>query len=175
MGQNWAPVGTSGTAFTGSFDGGNKTISNLYINNRPETGFFGYSSRFPGNIHIGTGSAVSGIGRVGGICGFHLSSITGCSNTGAVSDTQYGGAITACYWLDRTGDNAVYGIGSPASDTNAAKFAGGVWPLGTATHVEWGWSATATGASGQRWKSLRSWNPGSGGLSSTFPKLWWQP
>ncbi|GHU70821.1 hypothetical protein FACS189450_05880 [Spirochaetia bacterium] len=133
--------------------------------------------------------AVSGTIYAGGICGenYNSGTITACYNTGAVSGTvgpniggicgRKSGTITACYWLDRPGANApTFGIGNPASNTNAAKFSGTAWPSIT-DNPEWG---IGTGGSGGYWKSsLGSWVPGLvggiDGAGSEFPKLYWEP
>ncbi|GHT55246.1 hypothetical protein FACS1894109_01430 [Spirochaetia bacterium] len=136
--------------------------------------------------NIGT---VSGSSDVGGICGnnFTGNTIIACSNTGIVSGTAYvggisgrngsGGPITACYWLYRPGANApTYGIGSPASNTGATKFASTAWPT-TGTHTEWGIGDGS--GSGKYWKSLGGWVAGLvggiDGAGSVFPKLYWEP
>jgi filamentous hemagglutinin family protein len=73
----FAPVGISGTPYTGRFDGLNHTIGNLYINRPAENdvGLFGV---------IGAGGTVSNVGLV-------TSNITGGFNTGGLAGSNLGG------------------------------------------------------------------------------------
>ncbi|MDR0551806.1 MAG: hypothetical protein LBG72_07285 [Spirochaetaceae bacterium] len=87
--QNWMPIGTAGTGFTGEFDGGEHTIDNLYIDtSAQDVGLFGYvgADGTLKNIHIASGS-VTGVRYTGGIAGSILGTISACYNTGAVSIT----------------------------------------------------------------------------------------
>ena len=86
-GVGFDPAGDSTTAFTGSFDGQNHTISSLYINRPAEDriGLFGYtngaSTQDVGLININ----VTGNNRVGGLAGYNeFSSITNSYVTGSV-------------------------------------------------------------------------------------------
>jgi hypothetical protein len=138
--------------------------------------------------NIGNVTAVTQM--AGGIAGFNESILVDCYSTGRVSLSQnspsVGGIIgynsdynsnIACYWLDRTDDTATYrakfGIGNPATDSNAEKFASGSWPS-TAADPEWG---TGTGGPNGLWKSLGAWSASGTppGKNSTVPKLWWEP
>ncbi|MCD7988555.1 MAG: hypothetical protein LUG48_16410, partial [Klebsiella quasipneumoniae] len=83
-GCTWLPAGSSGTPFTGSFDGGGNTISNIEIAAISNyTGFFGYVTgatvtdvTFSGTVS-GTGTA-SGTGTtyayIGGVAAYSVSS-----------------------------------------------------------------------------------------------------
>jgi hypothetical protein len=84
--------------------------------------------------------------------------------------SDYGSAtITACYWKDIAGDDADYGTGEPASNTETNIFALGTWPV-AGIHQQWG---TGDGSSdGTYWKSLGGWY-GNGG-NSIYPKLWFE-
>jgi len=95
--KGWIPIGTDSNRFAGSFNGNNKIISNLYIDN-PDTdnqGLFGY---------IGTGGTVEKLGLesvsikgkndVGGIAGENNGTITNCYVTGNVEgNNQVGGIV----------------------------------------------------------------------------------
>ena len=54
-GSGWIPIGESSDPFVTTFEGGDHTISNLYIRRSPNVGLFGV---------LGSGSTVSGIGLV---------------------------------------------------------------------------------------------------------------
>jgi hypothetical protein len=96
--HNWKPIGTYSAQFTGTFDGGDRDIKNLYINRPGENyvGLFGYinGAKLKG-IVLKQGS-VTGKNNVGGIAGYvaGTSEISGCSNTGAVTGGYYTGGIT---------------------------------------------------------------------------------
>jgi hypothetical protein len=160
-------------------------------------GVCGYSNN--SNSYItscyNTGS-VSGKDYVGGVCGYNYSSTIGsttyysyiiaCYNTGSVSgNSSVGGVcgynyfsnttITACYWQDRSGDNANYGIGYYSNGygvygpTNIGTtiFALGAWPT-IRTHQQWGIGDGS--GDGKYWKSLGGWNGG----NPIYPKLWFE-
>ena len=115
-GSGWEPIGfytnrTNHAAFTGIFDGGGNTISNLFIN-RGSTGYvglFGYTSG--GSVkNVGLmGPVVTGNYGVGGLAGRNGSTISACyvsegTMTGTQNDRYVGGMIgwnhgpiTACY------------------------------------------------------------------------------
>ncbi len=114
-GVSWTPVGDDTSPFTGTFDGGGRTISNLTINSLEYyQGLFGYTSGTLSNVCLedasvtGTGHAgalagrndggtinnclvadgdVSGTGAVGGLAGSNTGLITGSSAAGSISGT----------------------------------------------------------------------------------------
>jgi hypothetical protein len=97
-GDGFSPIGNSSTNFTGSYDGQDHTIANLYIN-RPtddEIGLFGYivSAELTsiGIINI----EIHGSGNVGGLTGYaEATGITNSYATGAIfaDGYQIGGLI----------------------------------------------------------------------------------
>ena len=104
----WAPIGDNSNAYTATFDGRGRTISNLYID-RPSTsrvGLFGYLDT-GGNVrNLGIeGGSVTGDGYVGGLVGESFGTISACYATGnATGDDNVGGlvgdndgTISACY------------------------------------------------------------------------------
>jgi hypothetical protein len=119
MNEEWRPVGyalssSNMVPFTGAFDGGGYTLSNLSItttNNKQGIGLFGVlNAPSLSNIHIASGSISEGGMGVGGVCGMIVTSgsITGCSNAADISGGMVGGicgmsagvgaiTITACY------------------------------------------------------------------------------
>ena len=84
-GTGWAPIGVGSDAFTGTFDGQGKTISNLFIN-RGSTGNVGLFG------DVGLGGSVQNVGLEDPV-------VTGTGNFvsvgGLVGDN--GGRISACY------------------------------------------------------------------------------
>ncbi len=94
--SGFAPVGNVSTAFTGTFDGGSHTITNLNIN-LPSTdyvGMFGYiDAATITNANV-TGS-VTGFDYVGGIVGKtnNFSVVSASSFTGSVTGNSYVGGI----------------------------------------------------------------------------------
>lgn len=93
---NWVPIGTNtvGSQFTGIFDGGGFSVSNLNINvTHSYVGLFGYVSGQILGINILSGSiATTGV-SVGAITGHSSSNITFCSNQGC-DITKTGGSVT---------------------------------------------------------------------------------
>ena len=110
-GKEWTPVGIdSDNQYTGTFDGGNYTITGLTVTGSNEyAGLFG---------RIGSGGTVKNVvlkdvqiesdnqyGRVGGVAGNSDGNIENCSVSGSVSGRhtaggvvgqQFGGSITMC-------------------------------------------------------------------------------
>jgi hypothetical protein len=105
LGDNWMPIGTgSGAdAFSGSFNGNGKTISNLTIN-LPETdnvGLFGYVTGNISNINLNVDNA------------------TGQNNVGGLVGLQFGGIIDNSFVI-------IFGTIS-AGNSNAAGLVGSQW------------------------------------------------
>ena len=103
----WAPIGDDSNAYTGTFDGNDKTISGLYYSGSGNyVGLFGY---------VGSGGRVQNVkvadsyisnseetGRTGGVCGCNRGTITNCSFAGSVTVT---GSRTYTYVGGVCGDN----------------------------------------------------------------------
>ncbi|MBE3143565.1 MAG: hypothetical protein IMZ61_06540 [Planctomycetes bacterium] len=99
----FAPIGTTAAPFTGTFDGGGFTISNLFIN-RPTTqyvGLFGVATKANGfikNVKITnasiTGSSIAGIlaGQISGTAGNQYL-VTDCIVSGTVSSASINGGL----------------------------------------------------------------------------------
>ncbi|MET0242381.1 MAG: T9SS type A sorting domain-containing protein [Flavitalea sp.] len=99
-GTGWNPIGNATTAFTGTWDGGGFTTSNLFIN-RPgaaNLGFFGISSGTIQNLNL-TAASISTSSPVantfmGILAGQNNGTITGCTVSGTVSGgTNYIGGL----------------------------------------------------------------------------------
>ncbi|AGA68937.1 cell wall-binding protein [Desulfitobacterium dichloroeliminans LMG P-21439] len=114
-GKGWTPIGSSENPFKGYFDGNDKTITGLYINNSDEdyVGLFGYivdgtvqnvaldGGSVSGNNNVGgvigyletalisknliNSGSVSGSNNVGGIVGFNKGPVEKCVNKGSIS------------------------------------------------------------------------------------------
>jgi hypothetical protein len=95
--QKWAAIGADASRFTGTFDGAEKGITNLYIDETGDyQGLFGYAAAGStiSNVHILSGT-VTGASSVGGVAGFSLGTITGCVNNGDIDGTgdNIGGVV----------------------------------------------------------------------------------
>ena len=93
--KGWLPIGTATKSFIGSFDGGNYTIHNLWINQSKEAvGLFGYSKANIKNLHLKdskiehtrTGFSSSSSSYIGSLAG---------GNQGIINNTSVTGTITA--------------------------------------------------------------------------------
>ena len=107
-GNGWLPIGSSledKDAFRATFDGNNRTITNLHIDrggdNQPQViGLFGYLGFDIGNINrIGLVNVdVKGGGNVGGLVGYNGGSITDSYATGSVTgNNTVGGLVGGGY------------------------------------------------------------------------------
>jgi hypothetical protein len=109
-GAGWQPIGTSGTPFTGTFDGNGHSVENLFIN-RPGTNYIGLFSYTGSGADIRNVDLVAvdvtGAGSVGGLAGYNNGGeITACSaagevvghfgNIGGLVGYNNGGTITDC-------------------------------------------------------------------------------
>ncbi|MBF0245355.1 MAG: hypothetical protein HQL31_08795 [Planctomycetes bacterium] len=104
MPQGWNPVGAYGSAFEGSYDGGNHSITGLFINrpSKSEIGFFGVSTNtertneiFCQNLIL-TNVDITGKSFVGAIAGvFNYGEIINCSSTGTVKGEKLVGGLIA--------------------------------------------------------------------------------
>ena len=106
--DNWYPIGRSGHAYAGTFDGNGRHITNLKITStKDETGFFGLiagggkvkSLNLLGNVTVN-----GEVSQTGGIAGAmedveKASSITDCSFSGSVSGNIQVGGIVGCVGL----------------------------------------------------------------------------
>lgn len=117
MGRNeWTPIGTSASPYTGTFNGGGYNLAGIYVS--PETGtnagLFGY---------LGAGSVTGAVVIDGLICGRE--------NVGGIAGYVFGGSITNCVCdSEIQGDRAVGGIagnlGSSASTVSACAMIGSI-------------------------------------------------
>lgn len=133
--KSWTPIGNSIRWYTGTFDGNDKTVSGIYINNGPSCqGLFGVvSGGTVKNLGV-TNSCIQGYSINGGVVGYVDGSgtVTNCYNTGTVSSSETytggvvgyvgGGTVTNCYntgavtGSSRTGGVAGYVSGSTVTN-----------------------------------------------------------
>ena len=73
----WTPIGASGTAFKGTFDGGNFTIYNLNVNAAKRAGLFGYVIGKLNNVKI-EGATIRGTDYAGALLGQGYAYIDNC-------------------------------------------------------------------------------------------------
>ena len=100
-GKDWTPIGTSfGNSYTGTFDGGNHTITGLTVTTNDQfVGLFGYLDRagtvknvVMEGIQI-TSNHVLMSGNTGGVVGYSWGTIENCSVSGSVSGTNCVGGV----------------------------------------------------------------------------------
>lgn len=90
----WVPVGTSGAAFTGVFDGAGHTITGLVVSRAASfLGLFGNSAGTIQNIGL-VGESVYGYSYTGGLVGNNTGTISNAYATGTVNGIQYVGGLT---------------------------------------------------------------------------------
>lgn len=127
-GSGWAPIGNSSTVFTGYYDGGGHTISNLFV--YLDDGYAGLFGRISGATITKLGvinADVSGQYNVGGLAGAILgnSTISLCYSTGQISviDGGYdgGGLVGYC-----TNTSTISNCYSHASVIEAESTVGGL-------------------------------------------------
>lgn len=120
-----SPIGNVTTKFTGSYDGQNHTISNLYIN-RPSTnnvGLFGSISEANiSNLGI-VNATITGGNNVGGLVGqvADSSSITNCYVAGAVSGKTIVGGI-----IGKVTNSSITGSYATANVSSTGNYIGGL-------------------------------------------------
>ena len=136
-GINWTPIGTYDNPYTGTFDGGNHTISGLTVKGSDENaGLFGYigSNGMVKNVvlkHVQIASDYQNA-YVGGVAGNNDGAIENCSVSGSVSGNsnsggtyncvggivgnQWSGSITRC--SSSATVNGTGGVGGVVGQTN---------------------------------------------------------
>lgn len=149
--EEWTPIGTSfSNSYTGTFDGGNHTITGLTVTGSNEyAGLFGY---------IGSGGKVKNVtlkdvkiesadsyGFAGGVAGYSYGNIENCSVSGSVSGSgmngfaggvvgnQSGGFLTGC--SSSATVNAGNKAGGVAGATNSGAILTACYATGSVTLV----------------------------------------
>ena len=102
----WTPIGTKANPFKGIFDGGEHTVSNLYINDAElsNAGLFGYAKDAKiNNVNVKNVN-ITAYYAVGAITGTHYTgSISNCHVSGSISlvaTYAYAGGITSNGYVD---------------------------------------------------------------------------
>lgn len=99
---SWTPIGYSlGSAYTGTFDGQNHTISGLYINTTGGyKGLFGFigavldEENRQGSVqNLFVDGSVNSTGYVGGVAGENSGTVSNCHNIGEIKGTSVGGVV----------------------------------------------------------------------------------
>ena len=109
-GAGFVPIGSSATAFTGTFDGLNNTVSGLTISlTTPNVGLFGYTGIGATIRNVGlVGGSVTGGAGTGGLIGdngpgnpvsnsYATGSVSGAAGTGGLVGSNTTGAISKSY------------------------------------------------------------------------------
>ena len=114
-GGGWIPIGESSDPFDTTFEGGGRTISNLYIRRSPTVGLFGV---------LGSGSTVSGIGLVAasvGASGYGAAGALAGIAHGVIEDSFADGLVAGC--VDHIGGLVGFNDGSIANSRSAGNVA----------------------------------------------------
>ena len=123
--SNWTPIGTESQPYTGTFNGKDKTITGLTVNQEGTdyVGLIGYlgSGGKVQNVTL-TDVSVTGYWYVGGVVGFNSSgSVTACTSSGSVEGSfNVGGVVGYNYASD------VIGCTSSGSVSGSSYNVGGV-------------------------------------------------
>ena len=124
--ENWTPIGTLENPFNGTFDGGNKTISNLNVNGGAYVGLFGYADNATiKNVKINNAN-VKGTNCVGVIAGdvYSTSLIDNCHVSGSIKvegQTNVGGIVGKYY--TKVTNSSVIGDGVATSYVKGVHYA----------------------------------------------------
>jgi hypothetical protein len=122
-GKGWQPIGADGNFFEGTFDGGDHTISDLFIDRPSEdnVGLFGYV--LGGEIKNIKLVAVNVTGKenVGGVVGHNRGTLEYSSSTGIVKGTSYVGGLAGYTW-----EGTVHHSESQATVLSQSRAAGGL-------------------------------------------------
>jgi len=129
-GNGWNPIGGSWPYFSGTFNGNNKTISNLFINrsSTEDVGLFGIINLGAeiSNLRV-IGVDVSGKRHVGGLVGQNHGSTTNSYATGIVTGNEWVGGLVGinsgyvfnCYFTGSVTAGNVYAGGLAGSNYNS--------------------------------------------------------
>ena len=95
-GKEWTPIGDNDNRYTGTFDGGNYTITGLTVNQEGTNyvgliGFIGSDGTVK-NVKLENVN-ITGSYYVGGVVGYNSGSVTACTSSGSVSGSYYVGGV----------------------------------------------------------------------------------
>lgn len=93
----WTSIGNSKSKFNGTFNGGSKKISGIYMNNTKESsvGFFGYISSDAVIRNLGVSGKIVSSTSAGGIAGISYGTIENCYNISDLNGVSSIGGIVA--------------------------------------------------------------------------------
>ncbi len=114
-GGGWIPIGEGNDPFDATFEGGGRTISNLYIRRSPNVGLFGIlgsKSTVSGIRLVDTNVAASGYGAAGALAGI---------GRGVIEDNSADGLVAGC--VDHIGGLVGLNEGSIANSRSAGNVA----------------------------------------------------
>jgi hypothetical protein len=100
-GQGWFPIGTETSPFTGSYDGGGYSISNLFIGEKEVedfnygVGLFGLTSEVTTIQNLTVSAYALGYQYVAVLVGINAGSITNCNVSGEIAGEVILGGITS--------------------------------------------------------------------------------
>ena len=126
-GGGWITIGESNDPFDTTFEGGGRTISNLYIRRSPNVGLFGV---------LGSGSTVSGIGLVDtnvGASGYGSAGALAGIGRGVIEDSFAVGLVAGC--VDHIGGLVGLNDGSIANSRSAGNVTSARKPSSSALGV----------------------------------------
>ena len=128
---SWTPIGYAGDiTFNGVFDGGDHTVSGLYIEGEDSyVGLFGCVTGTVKNLNVS--GSVTGKNYVGGIAGCSYGTLEECSFTGKIDGKSYVGGIAGCSGKD----GLVLACESSATVNGFGTGIGGV--VGWANNIAW--------------------------------------
>ena len=125
--DGWIPIGEGNGPFDATFEGGGRTISNLYIRRSPNVGLFGIlgsKSTISGIRLVDTNVAASGYGAAGALAGI---------GRGVIEDSSADGLVAGC--VDHIGGLVGLNDGSIANSRSAGNVASARRSSGSATGV----------------------------------------
>ena len=130
-GAGFVPVGSAATPFTGTFDGQEYKITDLFINlpSSDDVGLFGSIGSVAIVRNVGLVNVnIAGAARVGGLTGYNVwGTITNCYATGSVTGNgQVGGLVGNSY-------------GTIANSYSAGSVTGSDWVGGLVGYNAYGW------------------------------------
>ncbi|MCD7773186.1 MAG: carboxypeptidase regulatory-like domain-containing protein [Ruminococcus sp.] len=88
--EDWTPIGTYSSPFSGTFDGQGYMVNNLSVSGYNYAGLFGYANGSAVIKNVMVKGSVSGTNYVGGIVGYITSEVTveSCTNIATVSSSS---------------------------------------------------------------------------------------
>ena len=149
--SGFVPLGSSGTHFTGTFDGQGHTISNLTISqpssSSSDTGLFGYvgSAGLVADVAL-AGASVAGYENVGALVGYNAGAISNGSSAGSVSGSSALGGLVGTSHGTITNSSSAATVSGASSDVGG--LAGRNYGTVSASHATGNVTNSSYGAGG---------------------------